>query len=572
MYRDFYKLKYIPFMSVPDSDLTNLSRRHQLVLERVVKGLNEQQSLILLLGEAGLDQVALLRSALAKNSDFKYKTILIEVQFHNTYFNDIVKAVYREIGYEAKYQSSTDALNDLHDIFIEERAKELDVVIIIDHAHLLPHEVLKNITKLIDTYPYGQSLAQLILSGDPTLDKHLRDPKLRQLKKRIQLVAKLDTFNRKESIAYIQYKLSMASSVGTPKVFSNAAMRKIVKAAKGIPRNLNMLCIDVLVAGCWQRKRPIPASIVKRVLEDFQDLRSRRSPRFVWLGAVVVLLTALVVGMTFWHPFSRHLQIVAQQTQQVLEQGVLLFSDFTQKTEVLPSHTPKQEVLPGPVEAPAALPADHPSSDTVMHPPLPRPTPKSSRPEKAVVETPQPSPSKTIVETPKPPRDSAIEQVANLIDQHFPKGGAFGLKVWSDKAPGEAYVEGDNLILYAMAETPAFLWIDYYQADGKIVHLLPRPLINNEIRAGQRFTLGGNDNVFQFKVSQPFGMEMLTVVASQQPIDMNEELASGELNDAYVSRLSRQLQTYSDEGKAAAAYIRIQTQPQGRTRHNTTAR
>jgi hypothetical protein len=153
--------------------------------------------------------------------------------------------------------------------------------------------------------------------------------------------------------------------------------------------------------------------------------------------------------------------------------------------------------------------------------------------------------------------------VADLIDQHFPKGGALSLKVWSDKAPGDAYVEDENLRLHVVSETPAFLRIDYYQADGKIVHLLPHPLINNQVKAGERFTLGGKGNAFQFKVAPPFGTEMLTVVASQSPIDGKSEAATGELNGSYVDRLSRQLQTYVTQGKAAAAYVRIQTQPHG---------
>jgi general secretion pathway protein A len=558
-------------MATPDTDLANLGRRHYAVFEQIAEGLNKQQSLIVFMSESGLDNVALLRGALAKKSDSKYKTILIEIHFHNTYFNDIVKTIYQEIGYEIKYQFSPDALNDLHDIFIEEREKDVHVVIIIDHAHLLPYEVLKNIPKLIDGYPYKQPLAQLILSGEPALDKQLHDPQLRQLKKRIQLVAKLDTFNRKESIAYIQRKLSMASSVETPKVFSNAAIHKIAKAANGIPRNLDMICTDVLVEGCWRRKRPIPASIVKQVLKDFQAPRLRRRSRFVWLGAVVMLLAMLAAGVTFQDAFSSQAQIVAKWPQQVLDQVPPLFSDLTKKTEALYRQAPKHVVPPVPVAAPSAVPSVRPPSDDVTPPSLSRTTATLS-PSKTVVETSPSSPSKPSVETLLSPHDNAIlKQVVDLIDQHFPKGGAFALKVWSDKAPGETYVEGENLILHVMAETPAFLWIDYYQADGKIVHLLPHPLINNQVQAGQRFTLGGNGNAFQFKVARPFGMEMLTVVASQKPMDMKVDTASGRLNNAYVEHLSRRLQTYSSQGKTAAAYVRIQTQPQGSTRTKSTA-
>jgi general secretion pathway protein A len=586
VYQDFYQLNHAPFAATPEADLASLSRRHQAVLERVVNGLNKQQSLMVLLGEAGLGQIALLRRVLADNSHSKYKTITIDIRkiyFQNQiHLNDIVKSIYQEIGYEIKYQASSDALIDLHGIFMEEHEKGSNFIIMIDHAHLLTREVLKGIPKLIDAYPFETPLAQLILLGEPDLGKRLRDPNLQQLKKRIEFIAEFDAFNRKESIAYIQRKLSLASSARSPKIFSNAAIHKIVKAAKGIPRNLNMLCTDALVAGYKRRKRPISPSIVKQVLNDFQGHHAHRTSHVAWLGAVVLLL-ALVAGITFRGALWNPLPVVAQWSQQAVDQVQFLFSEFTPQPKTLSSQAPQHVISPVPAAAPSAIPSAPSSSDDATRSPLPYTVPKPSPPKvvvetpmpsppKVVVETPMPSPPKVVAETPTPPRYHAIENVANLIDQHFPKGGAFGLKVWSDKAPGEAYVEGEHLVLYVIAEAPAFLWIDYYQADGKIVHLLPRPLVNNHVQAGQRFALGGDDTVFQFQVAPPFGMEMLTVVASQQPIDAQMETAGGELNDAYIDRLSRQLQTYSAQGEAAAAYLRIQTQPPGRSRAKTAVR
>ncbi len=123
---------------------------------------------------------------------------------------------------------------------------------------------------------------------------------------------------------------------------------------------------------------------------------------------------------------------------------------------------------------------------------------------------------------------------------------------------------------HVQSETSAFLRIDYYQADGKVVHLLPNPLIDNRVQAGQRFTLGGDGNAFQFTVAPPFGTEMLTVVASQQPIDSQVETAFSDLDGAYIEQLARQLQAYGTQGEAAAAYVRIQTQPQERSHPDAT--
>jgi hypothetical protein len=183
-----------------------------------------------------------------------------------------------------------------------------------------------------------------------------------------------------------------------------------------------------------------------------------------------------------------------------------------------------------------------------------------------MVDAPKPPVSQVLDEASPKPQDNAMQQVAALIDQHFPKGGAFDLQVWSNKTSGDNYVEGENLILYVTSETSAFLRIDYYQADGQIVQLLPHPLMSNQVQAGQRFTLGEPGHVFQFKVSPPFGMEMLTVVASQKPVKTQRERTTGELNRSYVERLSHQLEAYIAQGDVAAAYVRIQTQPKDGTR------
>jgi hypothetical protein len=316
-----------------------------------------------------------------------------------------------------------------------------------------------------------------------------------------------------------------------------------------------MLCTAAWVAGCRRRKRPIPASFVTLVLADFLGCDAPRTSRFLWLGVTVVLLLALAAGARFWDGFSGHLQTVAQWPQQAVEQTRPLLADLAQKAPRWSRQTPQQAVSPMPSEKPAAVPAERPSFDVVTPPPWPRTAPTAS-PPKAIAKTPKAS------EVPLPPRHSTITQVAHLIDQHFPQGGAFGLNDCSDKAPGEAYVEGEKLVLYVRSDTQAFLRIDYYQADGQVVHLLPNPLVSNRVQAGQRFTLGGNGNAFQFKVAAPFGTEMLTVVASPQPIEIETATAAGELNAAYVDRLSRQLRSYGAEGKAAATYIRMQTQPQ----------
>jgi hypothetical protein len=149
--------------------------------------------------------------------------------------------------------------------------------------------------------------------------------------------------------------------------------------------------------------------------------------------------------------------------------------------------------------------------------------------------------------------------VVDLMRQHFPNGGAFPLRVWVNKGSEEMYTEGENLLVHVLSEQSAHLQMDYYQADGQVVHLLPHPLDNNRVEAGEIFSWGRPDNTFQFKVVPPFGVEMLTVVASRSPLDTSQGGPHVEPAVQYLERLGKRLEAYKAEGNAAIAHIRIRT-------------
>ena len=153
----------------------------------------------------------------------------------------------------------------------------------------------------------------------------------------------------------------------------------------------------------------------------------------------------------------------------------------------------------------------------------------------------------------------------------YPDGGDFQLQVWGNKKAERVYVEGEKLLLHVLADTDAYLQVDYYQADGQVVHLLPHALVDNRVQAGRIFTLGKPEHMFQFNIAPPFGEEMLVVIASQQPLALPTGMSSNvELASLYTERLANQLQTYQAQGQIAVASLRIRTQKSHGTRLSQT--
>ena len=86
------------------------------------------------------------------------------------------------------------------------------------------------------------------------------------------------------------------------------------------------------------------------------------------------------------------------------------------------------------------------------------------------------------------------------------------------------YREGDTLSIDFKAEQNAYLYLIYHQADGKILLLFPNQAhITNLVPALQNTTVPQTGD-FRFRITPPFGTEVLQVLATLQPVDELDQL------------------------------------------------
>ncbi|HEX9284591.1 MAG TPA: DUF4384 domain-containing protein [Nitrospirales bacterium] len=96
---------------------------------------------------------------------------------------------------------------------------------------------------------------------------------------------------------------------------------------------------------------------------------------------------------------------------------------------------------------------------------------------------------------------------------------SFIVKVWTNKKD-EPFVEGERLIISVESEKDAYLKLDYYTAEGKVVHLVPNVFPDKErIRGGQTYAFGEEGGPLEFKISPPFGEETIKAIVSTVPFD-----------------------------------------------------
>ncbi len=119
-------------------------------------------------------------------------------------------------------------------------------------------------------------------------------------------------------------------------------------------------------------------------------------------------------------------------------------------------------------------------------------------------------------------------------------GKSPGLKIWLNNPDG-FYREGDNLIVYVQSEQDMYLKLDYFQADGKVVHLVPNFFRGQAfIKKDITYDFGGPNSPELFLISGPFGEETLKALTSTHPftkeLQSQENVSEGK---AYVEILKQ---------------------------------
>jgi type II secretory pathway predicted ATPase ExeA len=112
-------------------------------------------------------------------------------------------------------------------------------------------------------------LLQIILAGQPELDRKLDAPDMRQLKQRIVLRCHLRPLEETEAVEYILTRLARA---GMPNqaVFSADLLAELYLRSQGIPRVINALCDNLLLNCFAMEQRVATLEMLDEVCSDMR--------------------------------------------------------------------------------------------------------------------------------------------------------------------------------------------------------------------------------------------------------------------------------------------------------------
>jgi type II secretory pathway predicted ATPase ExeA len=140
-----------------------------------------------------------------------------------------------------------------------ERGKR--VVLIIDEAHLLDAESLEGVRCLSNIGMDQTAPFCLLLLGQPTLRRRLRQGTFTALDQRIAVRYAIAGLDQAETTSYISHHLALAGRSDT--LFSDDAIELIHSTSRGLPRLINNLAVASLIAAFASKKAIVDESTAR---------------------------------------------------------------------------------------------------------------------------------------------------------------------------------------------------------------------------------------------------------------------------------------------------------------------
>ena len=145
-----------------------------------------------------------------------------------------------------------------------ERGKK--VVLVIDEAHLCSPDQLEGLRLLMNVELDSQSPFALVLCGQPTLRRRIRLGAFAALEQRIALRYHLAGMTAQETGDYIAHHLALAGRSDT--LFSDDAVGLLHQVSRGLPRMVNNLAVQSLVAAYAEKKAIVDESSARRAVAE----------------------------------------------------------------------------------------------------------------------------------------------------------------------------------------------------------------------------------------------------------------------------------------------------------------
>ena len=238
-----YGFTQMPFGKALSPQMLHRHQAHGEAMARIGWCLNER-ALGVITGEVGAGKTVAVRASLAALDPSR--TTIVYLGNPAVGARGLYAGIVTALGGTPRYQKSMLIPQTAELLAAEEHERGRSVVIILDEAHLLGVDQLEELRLMTNAELDSHSPFACLLVGQPTLRRRIKLGTFAALDQRIALRYAMNGMQAPETKTYLTHHLKLAGRADT--LFSDDAADLIHQVSRGLPRAVNNLAIQALVA------------------------------------------------------------------------------------------------------------------------------------------------------------------------------------------------------------------------------------------------------------------------------------------------------------------------------------
>jgi MSHA biogenesis protein MshM len=263
-YLRHFGLRELPFGITPDVSYFFACRSIQEALNTLLIAVGNGEGFIKITGEVGTGKTLLCRKFLSTLSQGWVSAYILNPLIEP---RGLMLALGAELGIAGEATEPHRLEKELTQRLLEIAKQGKRVVLCLDEAQAMPLATLEAVRLLTNLETEKRKLMQVVLFGQRELDRKLASDAVRQIRQRITFQHDLTALARDEVADYVAHRLTIAGYSG-PALFTNAALKSIHVASRGIPRLINILAHKALLLVYGEGGRQAERRHIKAAAHD----------------------------------------------------------------------------------------------------------------------------------------------------------------------------------------------------------------------------------------------------------------------------------------------------------------
>lgn len=261
--RAHWGLSRMPFGKDLAPSMLHTHRAHGEAVARI-KWCIDEQVLGVVTGEVGAGKTVAARAAIAALDTSRHSVIYVGNPAIGA--RGLYAAIVTALGATPRFHKAALIPQATDALAAEANERGKRVILILDEAHLLDGVQLEELRLLTSAEMDSRSPGAVLLIGQPTLRRRIKLGAFAALDQRIALRYAMGGMDPAETSSYIAHHLTLAGRTDT--LFSDDAVALIHQVSRGMPRAVNNLAVQALVAAFADNKAIVDESSARAAVTE----------------------------------------------------------------------------------------------------------------------------------------------------------------------------------------------------------------------------------------------------------------------------------------------------------------